>query len=53
MTFEEQKQIILEAIDKSNNLLELLEKIIEISYETGFDDAVVKENFTTETELKK
>ena len=35
MTFEEQKRIILEAIDKSNNLTELLENIIEIAYRKG------------------
>ena len=38
MTFEEQKQIILEAIDKSNNLPELLENIISIAYRRGMED---------------
>ena len=35
MTFDEQKQIILEAIEKSNNLPELIENIIEIAYRKG------------------
>ena len=35
MTFEEQKEIIIAALEKSKNIAELFENLIIISYEKG------------------
>ena len=39
MNFEEVKQLVLESIDESNNMNELIQIIVNKIYQKGFNDA--------------